>query len=268
MITLPPFPDVFGQMSSASLERLAFALRRYQSWGAQFVSLPWCAPMQYVQATRPPSAIGLDVTTPYGQLVASGEQSFLWLAEHDELPEPKPQPHHVVSIMAHPMMMPPPTPIVVPDDDPLRDWWIGWTPCFRDDPPDELHHYGFIKAELFAWVSGWHPDRDHLTGVLCLNQIRTITRLAKTVFDELLGAQFPNDPPTVKILSVTPERPDDVLCLDIVCEGVELGSYGVRRHPVLNRPYIFATGLAEPRLQALIRRLEAGLKEKDDNKIV
>ena len=41
---------------------------------------------------------------------------------------------------------------------------------------------------------------------------------------------------------------------DIVCNGIELGSYGIRSCPFLD--WIYGTGCAEPRTSSLIKKIE------------
>jgi hypothetical protein len=86
----------------------------------EFVTLPWLVPERYLDATKPSHIRAApDVLTPFGGVVASGEQAFLQLWEEGRL------------VSDH--------------------GYIGWTPCIRQEPVfDDLHHYYFMKAELFC----------------------------------------------------------------------------------------------------------------------
>lgn len=104
-------------LTPGALAHLAAALQLWQEAGAAFTNLPWAAPPHVVQGTRPMWA-GRDTITPHGVLVASGEQSFLWMDEEGLLPE-----------------------------NPLC---VGWSPCFRDERHfDDLHHFYFMKVEIY-----------------------------------------------------------------------------------------------------------------------
>lgn len=117
-----------ASLPARTLEHLAQALRDWQGQGAVYVDVPWVADARFVQGTRPQWAHGQDITTPYGQLLASGEQAMCAMMLEGKL---KPG---------------------------LR--YIGWTPCFRDEQQfDDLHHFYFIKAEIFQPLhASAHPD--------------------------------------------------------------------------------------------------------------
>ena len=114
-------PAVLGE----ALARMARVMERWVTeHAATEVPLPWLVPERYVDATRPSWAPPQPATV-HGSWVASGEQSFLQLAEEGRLP--------------------------------LSLRFIGWTPCVREETFGPHHHYTFIKAEVFEWVD---PQRD------------------------------------------------------------------------------------------------------------
>ncbi len=105
------------------LELLSKAIRFWQQNTYRYIELPWVVEERYTEVTRPEGA--REVTIRHGNLVASGEQSFLKLWREFVLPS--------------------------------APGYIGWTPCFRDEPVvDALHHLYFLKAELFVPVD--NPD--------------------------------------------------------------------------------------------------------------
>lgn len=108
---------VDAEFSTDIFARMARSLHYWQVRGWAHVSLPWLAPERYTACTRPLDAPD-DPTTTHGNLLASGEQSFLMLEDQGRLPD--------------------------------GDRFIGWTPCFRHEPVfDSTHHFYFLKAELY-----------------------------------------------------------------------------------------------------------------------
>ncbi len=99
-----------------------------------------------------------------------------------------------------------------------RKKYVAATPCFRDDVEDETHQRTFFKVELIDFELDQQPIHMALT---VLNNFRNLA------------------PSSLFSISTTEEG------LDVESKGIELGSYGVR---TFNRtPYIYGTGLAEPR---------------------
>lgn len=126
---------VDAKFSADTFARLARCLQYWGTQGFQFVSLPWMTPARYIEATKPPFVLGADVATEHGTLVASGEQSFLMLAEQGHLP--------------------------------TGDRFIGWTPCFRPEPVfDARHHFYFMKAELYQRVDSLDSARETLSSMV------------------------------------------------------------------------------------------------------
>ena len=200
----PPVQHLMSNIPPQALARLARAITHWQGVGAQWVSLPWWAPAEFVQGTRPPHVTGLDTDTPHGQLLASGEQAFCWLGSLGQLP---------------------------------NSLCVGWTPCFRDENVfDQHHHYGFLKAELFQWVVS---DGSATLDAKANKMVRQLVTQACQLFNLWLGEENIAAPSAV--ISPTPEG------FDVLCVGVELGSYGYRFCPQTRQPYIYGTALAEPR---------------------
>lgn len=108
------------------------------------------------------------------------------------------------------------------------------TPCFRDDSFDIFHSKYFIKNELIDFEN---PSLFNLN--------KTI-EIAKDFFISL-------KPEDKEKFVITLDVSNDDPVYDIEYNGVELGSYGIRTIPHYNIPYIFATGLAEPRTSTLLK---------------
>ncbi len=95
------------------------------------------------------------------------------------------------------------------------------SPCFRMENYDELHQEQFMKIELYI-----NDDTSENNYYKILDQVLLIfTGLS-------LGSGTPE-------ISTTPEGHD------ILLNGIEIGSYGIREKDHIK--WIYATGLAEPR---------------------
>lgn len=108
------------------------------------------------------------------------------------------------------------------------------TPCFRDDSFDIFHSKYFIKNELIDFEN---------PSLYTLNQI---IESSKQFFISL-------KPSDAEHFEITLNVQDDSPVYDINYKGVELGSYGIRTIPYYDIPYIFATGLAEPRTSTVLK---------------
>lgn len=101
------------------------------------------------------------------------------------------------------------------------------TPCFRDDGEDDLHQHYFMKTELFA-PSSWDPHSVAVQAYTFLKTYLGDLRVVRTGESEY----------------------------DLMCGGIELGSYG--RRTVCVGPedvtFTYGTGLAEPRTSVAVER--------------
>lgn len=171
-----------------------------------FVDLPWTAERQYLEATRPVGAPDAALDTHYGQFVCSGEQSFIALWDQKRLAP--------------------------------AAGYIGWTPCIRNEPLDELHQYGFMKAELFCPVEAPEEGLALVMGFLQA-QKTLFARLAATHLDARIARQL-------ETVSVASNQ------WDINVGGIEVGSYGWREFK--GQLYAYGTALAEPRFSIAVKR--------------
>lgn len=164
----------------------------YESRGFTRIESPWTVSEFVDDITRPKDVIPFKLTHNNKHLVASGEQSFLYLYLKGFLPAGRYQ---------------------------------TITPCFRFESFDFLHTKYFMKNELII------TDKVNLDEL-----IRTVNH-ALDFFSKYLPAAA----------TVATENG-----YDISYEGIELGSYGIRRCDYLE--WIYGTGCAEPRLSSLIKR--------------
>lgn len=109
------------------------------------------------------------------------------------------------------------------------------TPCFRNDENDILHHKYFIKNELIQIVN---PEKDEVTSEELL-MLDDMIDVCKQFFSTYISSNK---------LHIVETKNDDLTLksFDIICNEIELGSYGVRKY--LNVKWIYGTGCAEPRL--------------------
>lgn len=101
--------------------------------------------------------------------------------------------------------------------------YVACSPCFRPDEEDELHHTSFMKIELFSLG----------------NQLEQVLLDAQTFFSQYTQVQQ--------------EKTSEGI--DLVLDGREIGSYGVRSYQDMT--WTYATGLAEPRFSYLLRQQAA-----------
>ena len=106
--------------------------------------------------------------------------------------------------------------------------FISTSPCFRHDIVDGLHVKNFIKSELI------------ITDYVDENRLHEIIDLCILYFSKYL--------PKNKLTIVNTK-----IGFDIECCGYELGSYGIRKCDFLK--WIYATGVAEPRLSYVIKKI-------------
>lgn len=147
------------------LEGLVAALRFWEARGATVIDLPWIVPSVITDITKPAGSTDSDITTKYGNLVASGEQSFLELVSAGKI---------------------------------KAGLKVGWTPCFRDESTiDWFHKFYFMKVELFH--AGCSDYRDLLQGSLdffkCLHEKMCIHLDAKipTYFEIIQESETQQD---------------------------------------------------------------------------
>lgn len=110
---------------------IGYAIAHYRDRSYQYIEVPWVVPRTITELTLPVDARPFPVSetsfdkknvTQLIELdwIGSAEQSFLWLAQKNEL--------YVGNSCK----------------------FMACTPCFRDDKRDQLHQKTFMKVELFS----------------------------------------------------------------------------------------------------------------------
>lgn len=241
-------------ISPAAFVRLGSVMNTWQrDHGAVFINLPWTASGDFVLATKPltknslakntltetssEKTWGRDTETPHGFLLASGEQAFLAMADVGELDQ-----------FQNSLLL------------------LGITPCFRDENVfDETHHFCFLKAELFQWLDlSDNPtgDGDESLRRKALAETLFLANKAATLLGSVIKQSAPSAP-WCHLQEMAPDdmQPYDVCQWDVYCGDTEIGSYGVRQHPTLNRFYLYGTAIAEPRMSFVINFFAGGAKQ-------
>lgn len=121
--------------------------------------------------------------------------------------------------------------------------YVGWTPCFRQEPHwDASHHHYFLKAEAYRRISS-----------SCgFSELMSMIQSAKNVFASLMDEKLH---PFLSIVKIETDHEQ----WDIVLGETEIGSYGIRKHPMNEAHYIYATVCAEPRLSYAKHTLQSAL---------
>lgn len=190
-------------MARVGYRLLGEALEYYKDLGYEYISVPWAVPKEIVDITAPDDVELFPLGDKY--LLASGEQSFMYLMQKGEL-EPGKR-------------------------------YLCVTPCFRDE--EEYNEYTrlyFIKLELIV-VGSDDPEDVH-----------SVLEDASGYFQSYL-------PESIEHLN-TDEG------VDIMYNGIELGSYGIRSHKAIGS-WVYGTGIAEPRFSQVLLETPKGYSVRD-----
>ena len=174
------------------LKRFYEASMYYERCGFKYMDTPWAVSLEAIDVTRPKDSVLFPLKDKF--LVASAEQSFVELIRNGKMPLGK---------------------------------FYSFSPCFRGDVEDEIHHAYFMKLELIEFASP----------VAAKPLVVKLHEMIKSALD------FFN----VYAASEVIQTPDG---FDIVSKGVELGSYGIRNFG--QNYWVYGTGLAEPRLNFVL----------------
>lgn len=171
----------------------------YEKYGFSRIESPWTITKEICDITKPEGATLFSIQEKNKVLVASGEQSFLYLYNKGFLPKGRFQ---------------------------------TTTPCFRDEKFDLLHTKYFIKNELI------------ITDNVNIENLFNLVTISRTFFESYFGK-------TIKIENTTPvNQPNS--SFDLTYDGIELGSYGIRKCDFLT--WIYGTGVAEPRFSNTLKK--------------
>jgi hypothetical protein len=198
----------------------------YEQKGFKRIESPWTVTKATSDITRPVGAAEFTISEKNKVLVASGEQSFLYLYNKDFLPKGKFQ---------------------------------TVTPCFRNDVFDSLHTKYFIKNELIITDDTSKKQLQYIINcardffrIYCLQPKLNDSYLMNIgEKDDVLIVETGNGGGTI-VDEVDIKSPYLYPSYDLIYRGVELGSYGIRSCDYLT--WIYGTGVAEPRLTRTLNK--------------
>lgn len=114
-----------------------------------------------------------------------------------------------------------------------KGMFMALTPCFRiGDDGDFLHHPYFMKLELYV------NENQEMAFVKMLSHVGLFNKSELNEYE----------------LSCVHGKQMDDGSIDIELRGIEIGSYGVRRHE--DHVWTYGTGIAEPRFSQARRYAE------------
>jgi len=204
-------------VSSRQYRNLINAMLFYERAGYMALDVPWCVSDEAMNITRPVWAGTVNAAYIAGGKqqcpVASAEQSFLQI--------------QLDSLAASGSLN--------------TGTYVAITPCFRNEPViDDLHQPYFMKVELYDATA-------NLISEAAEPRLNAMIERAERFFHQYLD------------VVVVPNEEYDPLkvgeAFDIVAKGsrIELGSYGIRKHPKVGT-WVYGTGCAEPRLSYAIEQ--------------
>lgn len=216
MHSCPDLENLRTKMNGINYQNLEDASKKYSNRGYNRIEVPWWVTTDIANITKPtgvPESSNYVLSVNKKCLVASGEQSFLYLANKGYIPNGK---YHAI------------------------------TPCFRNESYDAYHSKQFMKLELIE-LHDVHTEltQEHITGVVndALEVLRSIAPfpMSDCIFSMETGTIDPITPSGLKQIDI---------CLQLNGEDVELGSYGIRKTSFAQ--WIYGTGIAEPRFSKAI----------------
>lgn len=191
----------------------ADAISFYESNGYKYIEVPWIVSKEALLITAPLvlNKENIEASNP-GNLVASGEQSFLEMILNNKLGEGK---------------------------------YCCATPCFRpfDDLKDGIHFPTFFKVELIEYFGNTQPIHKDIAF-----KIDSMIEKVVSFMENILGKE--NEELIIESI-VDEDRVgcSSFCCLDLITPvtKIELGSYGFRTASKIGS-WIYGTGVALPRL--------------------
>lgn len=174
--------------------KIAASINHYELYGFKRIESPWTVTKAIADITRPVECNNFTIEEKGKVLVASGEQSFLYLYNKGFLP---------------------------------KGAFMSITPCFRDESFDAFHTKYFIKNELIV--------TDIVSDIMLSKVIDCAVMFFKNYIKN-----------GITVIQTGTSS------YDITYEGIELGSYGIRKCDYLE--WIYGTGIAEPRLTRTLKK--------------
>lgn len=118
--------------------------------------------------------------------------------------------------------------------------------CFRNELEDYLHQKEFIKLELIYFINSKIDDID-----IMFNSFIVFNLVKNFVLSFIIKKL------KIKITDITTAETNDsnsIYSEDILINGIEYGSYGIRQFQ--DKYYIYGTGIALPRASKILKSIE------------
>lgn len=204
---------------------IADSIDYYENCGFARIESPWTVTGEISDITKPKGTKDFTIVEKNKVLVASGEQSFLYLYNKGFLPKGKFQ---------------------------------SVTPCFRDEKFTSFNTKYFIKNELIIT-----DDVSLLQLKFIVEKARDFFReycLRPKKDDGGIGSAEYDDDVLIldtvngknKIVNTVDVTGYKYQCYDLIYRGIELGSYGIHKCDFLH--WIYGTGVAEPRFSRTLEK--------------
>lgn len=120
------------------------------------------------------------------------------------------------------------------------------SPCFRNETEDYLHQQEFMKLELIYFINAKIDDID-----IMFNSFIVFNLVKNFVLSFIIKKL------KIKITDITTAETNDsnsIYSEDILINGIEYGSYGIRQFQ--DKYYIYGTGIALPRASKILKSIE------------
>lgn len=203
------------------------SLYYYELNGFKYLEVDWIVNEEISNITKPPHKKNFYVNDKV--LVASSEQSFMQMIHDSKL-------------------------------DPGK--YVTLTPCFRDEIVDKLHKQHFMKTELFVYDTIKNLKTEFINVLhLCCDFYKKYTTVIiqhNVTLTNFESSDFGLIEEFIKNANEQHVMKDieNIYNFDIIDKKtlIELGSYGIRTSLInnINVAWIYATGVAEPRLSSII----------------
>lgn len=120
------------------------------------------------------------------------------------------------------------------------------SPCFRNEPEDYLHQQEFMKLELIYFINSKIDDID-----IMFNSFIVFNLVKNFVLSFIIKKLKIK---TSDIKTVKTQDSNSIYSEDIIINGIEYGSYGIRHFQ--DKYYIYGTGIALPRASKILKSIE------------
>lgn len=120
------------------------------------------------------------------------------------------------------------------------------SPCFRNEEEDYLHQQEFMKLELIYFINSKIDDID-----IMFNSFFVYNLFKNFVISFIIKKLKIK---STDIVTLETNDSNSIYSEDILINGIEYGSYGIRQFQ--DKYYIYGTGIALPRASKILKSLK------------